>query len=78
MSSLEGNVLQNSSLRRKSAIVESEPMGHGVLRGERCSEDGLILDRNWGTKNSHLIGAKLVFRLEGSLSCRGTSVPANR
>jgi hypothetical protein len=24
-----------------------------------------------------LIGGKLVFRLEGSLSCRGTSVPAN-
>jgi hypothetical protein len=26
-----GNVLQNSSLRRESAIVESEPVGHGVL-----------------------------------------------
>src|SRR5262249_6327773 len=36
-----------------------------------------ILDRNWRTKNSRLIGGKLVFRLEGSLSCRGTSVPAN-
>jgi len=32
-----------------------------------------ILDRNWRTKNSHLIGGKLVFRLEGSLFC----VPAN-
>jgi len=32
-----------------------------------------ILDRNWKTKNSHLIGGKLVFRLEGSLFC----VPAN-
>jgi hypothetical protein len=31
MSSLEGNMLQNSSLRRESAIVESEPVGHGVL-----------------------------------------------
>src|SRR5258708_7484069 len=31
MSSLDGNVLQNSSLRRASAIVESEPVGHGVL-----------------------------------------------
>src|SRR6516164_549566 len=38
---------------------------------------GSILDRNWRTKNSHLIGRTLVFRLEGSLSCRGTSVPAN-
>ena len=33
----------------------------------------MILDRNWGTKNSRLIGGKLVFRLEGSLFC----VPAN-
>jgi len=32
-----------------------------------------ILDRNWKTKNYHLIGGKLVFRLEGSLFC----VPAN-
>jgi hypothetical protein len=31
MSALEGNVLQNSSLRRESAIIESEPGGHGVL-----------------------------------------------
>ena len=31
MSSLDGNMLQNSSLRRESAIVESEPVGHGVL-----------------------------------------------
>jgi hypothetical protein len=31
MSALEGNVLQNSSLRRESAIIESEPVGHGVL-----------------------------------------------
>jgi len=34
-----------------------------------------ILDRNWKTKNSHLIGEKLVFRLEASLSYGGTSVP---
>src|SRR5439155_4425677 len=34
-----------------------------------------ILDRNWKTKYSHLIGGKLVFRLEASLSCGGTSVP---
>ena len=38
---------------------------------------GSILDRNWRTKNSHLIGRKLVFRLEGSLSCRESSVPTN-
>jgi hypothetical protein len=25
------NVLQNSSLRRESAIIESEPVGHSVL-----------------------------------------------
>jgi hypothetical protein len=31
MSSLDRNVLQNPSLRRERAIVESEPMGHGVL-----------------------------------------------
>jgi hypothetical protein len=29
--SLEGNVLQTSSLRRESAIIESGPVGHGVL-----------------------------------------------
>ena len=38
---------------------------------------GSILDRNWRTKNSHLIGRKLVFRLEGSLSCRESSLPTN-
>jgi hypothetical protein len=31
MSALEGNVLQNSSLRGESAIIESEPVEHGVL-----------------------------------------------
>ena len=31
MSALEGNVLQNSSLRRESAIIESGPVEHGVL-----------------------------------------------
>jgi len=31
MSALEGNVLQNSSLRRESAIIESEPVELGVL-----------------------------------------------
>src|SRR5260370_13677068 len=31
MSFLEGNMLQNSSLGRESAIVESEPVEHGVL-----------------------------------------------
>src|SRR5262249_36135338 len=39
---------------------------------------GSILDRNWRTKNSHLIGRKLVFRLEGSLegrACRPTLFP---
>jgi hypothetical protein len=31
MSALEGNVLQNSSLRGESAIIESEPVEHGAL-----------------------------------------------
>src|SRR5215813_936806 len=47
-------------------------MGFGHLTV--TAEDGLILDRNWGTKNSHLIGAKLVFRLEGSLSASSPPV----
>src|SRR5262249_60967395 len=38
-----------------------------AIQAQTC---GSILDRNWGTKNSRLIGGKLVFRLERSLSCR--------
>src|SRR5262249_11491688 len=38
-----------------------------AIQAQTC---GSILDQNWGTKNSRLIGGKLVFRLERSLSCR--------
>src|SRR5262245_17143527 len=33
-------------------------------RQSKAQTCGSILDRNWGTKNSRLIGGKLVFRLE--------------